>query len=242
MESKYKVPAYIKRDGESLDFNIEGEFVFYVPEIYFERKFAEIVGDNVNIMGMLNFAIFDEKGKHNGLQTFNYPTMFITIPDKIEKVKSLKLTKDSDETDYRLLKYKKGSKIVKSVMLEQKVSNADILLGMFMTGKLPNTIYYSTIFNYFLDNIALNGESYKLNAQLFGILQAEVCRSKDDIKTLFRHTDMKSMTNYQYIPMKQMSKFTSPFASITSENIDESIVNAVLSDGAKYSPLEKIMI
>lgn len=242
MDSKYRIPPFIKRDNESLVYNIEGEFVFYVPEVYFERKLAEVVGDNVNLMGILNYAIFNEKGKHDGLRSFNYPTVFTSIPGKIEKVKAVKLTSTSNEEDYRVLKYTKGDKIVKSVMLEQKVSNADILLQMFMTGKLPTTIDYSIIYKYFLDNINLNGEDYKLNAQLFAILQAEPCRSKDDIKVLFRHTDMKDMTNYQYIPMKQIAKYTSPFASITSENIDESIVNAVLADGAKYSPLEKIMI
>jgi len=242
MDSKYKIPSFLRRDNESLLFNDNGEFVFYVPEIYFERKFAEIIGENVDLMGILNYAIFDEKGKHDGLRTFNYPTIFTTIPSKIEKIKGIKLTKTSEEDDYRLLKYKKGDVIVKSVMLEQKVSNADILLGMFMTGKMPTTIDYSTIYKYFLDNIKLNGEDYKLNAQLFGILVAEMCRSKDDIRTLFRHTNMSNMTDYQYIPMKQIPKFISPFAALTSENIDESIVNATLTKDTKYSPLEKIMI
>ena len=242
MDSKYKIPSFLRRDNESLLFNDNGEFVFYVPEIYFERKFAEIIGENVDLMGILNYAIFDEKGKHDGLRTFNYPTIFTTIPSKIEKIKGIKLTKTSEEDDYRLLKYKKGDVIVKSVMLEQKVSNADILLGMFMTGKMPTTIDYSTIYKYFLDNIKLNGEDYKLNAQLFGILVAEMCRSKDDIRTLFRHTNMSNMTDYQYIHMKQIPKFISPFAALTSENIDESIVNATLTKDTKYSPLEKIMI
>lgn len=242
MESKYKIPPFLKRDNESLIFNNDGYFVFYVPEVYFERKFAEIVGENVNIMGLLNYAIFNEKEQHDGLRTFNYPTMFTTIPKKIEKIKNIKLTKTSDEADYRLFKYEKGDVIVKSVMLEQKVINADTLFGMFMTGKLPTTLDYSNIHNLFIDNIKLNGEDYKLNAQLFGILVAKMCRSKDDIKTLFRHTNITDMTDYKYISMKQIPKFISPFASMTSENIDDSIINSTLVKNAKYSPLEKIMI
>jgi len=33
----YNVPSFLKKDGDSLIFNKPGEFIFYVPEIYFDR-------------------------------------------------------------------------------------------------------------------------------------------------------------------------------------------------------------
>lgn len=242
MGFKYKkIPSFVKRDGNALLFNNAGIFKFYVPDLFFERKMAEIEGEYVNMMGIANYTI-ETDGKNNGLHTFFYPSVFRTKPGRIETIKGVKLTKNSQADDYKVLSYEKDDEIVCSVMTAKAVSNADILLGMFMTGKLPTTIDYDKIYNYFLKNIDLNGEDYKLNAQLFGIIVSEMCRDPKDINTLFRHTDMKDMTNYQYINMKEIPKHISPFTSITSENIDESIINATLTKPGQYSPLEKILI
>ena len=45
--SDYQVPKFIKRSGDALLFSGEGEFLFYVPETFFERKTAEIEAGTV---------------------------------------------------------------------------------------------------------------------------------------------------------------------------------------------------
>ena len=65
MESKYGVPPFLKRDGESLVFkNTEGEFIFFVPEVYFSRKDAVELGEFVNVFGILDYTIADKNGKY----------------------------------------------------------------------------------------------------------------------------------------------------------------------------------
>lgn len=238
--SDYKVPSFLKRDKEALLFNTSGELVFYVPEYYFERKYAVVNGEYVNSLGIFTYTIFDEKGKNNGLKNFYFPTRFLCRPYAIEKVKNIKLTKNTDPQDYRLLKFKKGDQVVVSVKVPEDIINAEDFYKMFITGKTANTIRYDELIQYFDDNIKLNGSAYKLNKQLFGILVAEMCRDPKDIKKLFRHTDMKDLNDYRIINIKQIPKLVSAFTSITSENKEEALVNAVLNKNNKYSPLEKL--
>ena len=100
------MPGFVSRKGDSIVFNGEGEFVFYVPEKYFDTKNAIIEGEYVNILGVLDYAIFDKNGKHSGLKPFKLPTVFLTKPYTIDKLKDVQLTKNVDKQDYRLFKYK----------------------------------------------------------------------------------------------------------------------------------------
>ena len=52
----------LKKDGDKLLFNGDGQFIFYVPEDYFQRKCAIVIGDTINIIGLLNYTILDKNG------------------------------------------------------------------------------------------------------------------------------------------------------------------------------------
>ena len=67
----------LKKDGDKLLFNGDGQFIFYVPEDYFQRKCAIVIGDTINIIGLLNYTILDKNGKNNGLHLFRFPTVFL---------------------------------------------------------------------------------------------------------------------------------------------------------------------
>ena len=99
----YGVPSFLKRDGDALLFNDEGQFVFYVPEIYFDRKDAEIKGEYVNLLGILDYTIFKPDGSNIGLTRFNFPTVFLAKPSRIDKLKNVQLRDVVDKQDYRLL-------------------------------------------------------------------------------------------------------------------------------------------
>ena len=238
-----EIPRFLKMDGDSVLFkNPKGKLKFFVPEIYFERKLAIEYGEVIYLLGLFHYTIEDENGKNNGLHTINYPSIFATIPSETEKLKKVQLLKTAKEDDYRVLEYVENDVVIQSIYTEEDVGNADTLLSMSMTGKLPTTISYQTSWQIFPENFQLNGESYGISPQLFGIYQGEMCRSKDDIKVLFRHTDMKDMTNYQYIPTKLIPKYISAYTAFTSENMDEAITHAAIIKSHKEVPLEKIMM
>ena len=55
------LPAFLKRNGESLEFALDdSEFVFFVPEVFFDSyKIANIIGSQVSLMGICNYTIID---------------------------------------------------------------------------------------------------------------------------------------------------------------------------------------
>ena len=240
----YKIPKFLKRKDDSLLFSSteNEEFVFYVPEIYFERKDAIIVGEYVNLLGILDYTIFNKNGKHSGLKTFYFPTVFLSKPYTIEKLKNVKLTENSDIQDYRLLKFKNGDPIVVSVKVPQTIENVEEFYKLFLTGHLPTTISYDRMQNYFIDSMKLNGFDYGISLQMFGIVISEMCRDKNDITKPFRLSKESNMKNYKAVSIKDIPKIISPYASITSENWDEAVVNAITTKGSKNSPMEKLLM
>lgn len=239
----YQIPKFLKRQDDSLLFAGDGEFIFYVPEIYFDRKVAIVVGEYINIIGVLDYAIFDKDGHNSGLKSFQFPSVFITKPSSIEKHKNIKLTKNSDEQDYRYLRYKKDDPIVVNVYIPQNITNVESFYRMFLiSGRLPNTVPYDKIQEYFIDSIELNGASYGLNWQLFGFVISEAFRSKNDLGTAFRHTKFTDLTSYRTINITDLPKYISPYSSLTSENWDNGIVGAIANPSGANSPMEKLLM
>ncbi len=56
------IPSFLKLKDEALYYNGEGEFIFLVPEIYFERNHAIITGEIVNMIGILNYNFIKKDG------------------------------------------------------------------------------------------------------------------------------------------------------------------------------------
>ena len=236
------IPSFLKKEGDKLLFNGEGQFIFYVPEIYFDRSYAVSIGDMVSLIGVLDYTILDKNGKNNGLHLFRFPAVFITRPIEMEKIKDVNLTKYTPRQDYRLLKYNKGDEIMVSTKVPELVDNAELFYQMFTSGKIPTTIPYNKLHEYFPENMKLGGKSYGVNIQLFGMIVSEMCRDPKDLTRLFRHTDLKNMTAYQPISIKDVPKQTSPFAAVTSENWNESMINAIINKDAAYSPMESLFV
>ena len=244
-----ELPKFLSLEGNSLVFNQEDStFVFYVPETYFSNTskipIAEIQGEFVSSIGLFSWDIIDKNGKHSPLKPFNFPTMFLCKPTEIESVKNLQLGQ-STPADYRLLKFKKGDEVVCQTRVPQLIDNVEIFFKMFIkTAKIPNTIPYNKLWELFLESARLNGFSYNLSVQLFGILIANLCRDPNDISKPFNKTDMKNMYNYKLINITMVPKYISPYTAITSENWDESLRAAILmkdKENAPESPLEKIV-
>lgn len=236
------IPNFVKKDKDKILFDKDGEFIFYVPETYFNKKIAIINGEYLDIFGLLDYTIAGSNGKNNGLHNFRLEYVFTTKPYAIEKVKAVKLTKTSPVQDYRLLKYKKGDEIISNVKVPQTVDYAETFFKMFLYADIPNTIPYDELHKLFPANIKMSGNDYGLNMQLFGMLVSEACRDMTNKTKLFRLTDMKDMTAYQMLPIRDMPKYVSAYTAITSENWDDSAIAAMVNKNIVFSPLERLMV
>lgn len=246
-----KIPVFLKQKDNALLFSGEGEFLFYLPESYFadvkKNPIAEVIGQYVSTVGICDWALVNKNGKVGEAHPFKFPTVFLCKPYEIEKVKNLSLN-NYPPMDYRILHFKEGDEVVSDINVPQIIDNAELVQGMIsiVSGKLPKSVPYDKLHEYCPEALELNGSGYGLNMQLFGIMISELCRDNKDLSKPFRHSSMNNMNGYQQISVKMVPKYTSPYVALTSENLDESIMAAVLlsdepEENIKYSPIEKII-
>lgn len=247
-----KIPAFLKQKDNSLLYSGDGEFLFYLPEAYFadvkKNPIAEIIGQYVSTIGICDWALVDKNGKIGAAHPFKFPTIFLCKPYTIEKVKNLSLN-DYPAMDYRILHFREGDEVISDINVPQVVDNAELVQGMIsiVSGKLPKSVPYDKLHEYCPEALELNGSGYGLNMQLFGIMVSELCRDPKDLSRPFRYTNMNNMNNYTQISVKMVPKYVSPYVALTSENLDESLMAAVLLSNEpegeiKSSPLEKIVV
>lgn len=242
--SDYKVPPYLSRKGDSLIFNKDHQqFIFYVPEKYYDTNNAITIGEYVQVFGLLDFQIVTTDGKPiTKIKQFSFPTVITTKPASSEKVKDLRLTKYAKPQDYRLLKFNKGDQVITSVMVPQDISTVEAFYNLFNRGNLPPTIPYDALPEIYLENMRLADNAYNINAQLFGILYSEVYRSNTDLDKPYRLGNSDDPLAYTAIPITQVPKKVSPYVSITSENWDEAVIGAIgIGDNGMDSPLEPVL-
>lgn len=237
-----RIPDFLKRDGDSILFNKDGELIFYVYDDFFQKEYAIIKGEYVNLIGILDYAIFDEKGKNSGLKRFYFPSVFLTKPYTIDKMKNVQLTKTQAPTDFRLLRYKKGDQVIVSTKTPEMADTVEDFYKVFLYGKLPTTIPYGKMQDYFTKNAAINGVKYGISLQVFGMVVSEQCRDPKHPEIPFRLTKFTDDTAYRPISIIDAPKMISPHQSITSQNWDAALVGAIMHPTDVNSPLETLVM
>ena len=144
--AEFKTP-FIKKKGDTLFYSGEGEFVFIVPEMYFEpsRKCAIIEGEYINLFGTIDYTILknNETDVTKRSHKFFYPTMFYTKPGRMEKVKNLNI--NGEHEDYRLLYYKDNDtdEIISNTKVPQDIEYVERLNALFIkSGHINKSIPY----------------------------------------------------------------------------------------------------
>lgn len=237
------IPSWLKKDKDSVLYNGDGYFAFFIPESFFDGKNsakAIIKGEYVNLFGILDYQLFHDNDKPNGpVRCFKFPTVFLTKPSSIEKARNIKVVDWAEPGDYRVLKYRKGAQIIVSTKVPQDLQNVEFFYSLFLGGKLPVSIPYEDLYTYLIENIELAGESYGITNQLFGIIVSTMTRDPDNLENSFRYS---KSTHYKCINIDEIPKYISPYSAIVSENWDEAVVSAIENKSTKDIPMEKILM
>ena len=239
------LPSFIRQEKESLIFNgKDKELIAYIPEKFFERNIAEIEGNIINLLGVFPYTVQDKKsGKNIGLKNFRYPTTIYTEPYKIDKVKQITLTKNSMPEDFRIFRYQDGDAVISNIQTTRFIGNVEKLLNMFyILGYIPNTIAYNDLIDYMFDAMDIYGDDFGVNAQIMGVTISEVCRGINDVSKPYRLSKTSDQHAYRSISIKEVSKFTSAYTALISEDFDESLMYAVMNNDPKETPLERVLV
>ena len=242
--------AFYKKVGNSAICDVKDgdEVRYFIPERWFNAGIAFVTGEFINLIGCFSYALYDSKNKPIGkLRNFNFPTAFLCQPYKVDKMKDIRLTKYEDPTDYRVLRFKKGDKLIVEIDVPKMVENVEDMFKMFViTGHIPTNIPYIQLHQYFLDNVEYSGNKYNgVPTQMIGIFISELARDIHDPSKPFRLSPEKKKedyTAYKSISVKDIPKYKSAYQAFTSEQFDEAVISAIQSDNTNYSPLERVLM
>ena len=222
----------------------------YIPEMYFEKDIAEIIGDHFRTMGVLNFRTFNDTdgNKPNKLRTFNLPIDINTFPSGGYEVKTMDLIGNKQEDTYYVCKYYNGdifcdSKNPASRMAFERFLN--ILIG----GKLPVTLPYKDIIEIWNRNLSMNGINFDIPDVVKEVVIASIYRSKSDQHIQFSKVIGKNpkVSQYDYVTAspREITKQAGTYIGISFENMDEMLISGI--NNGRYnkkeieSPVEELL-
>lgn len=240
------VKKYFKIQGDNIEFT--GEYLeVYVPLRFEESGLYEDLGDSVEVIGVLNLRVF-EKNKPGKLKTLNLPTTINMYPSEKTRQK-LKLLAEREEDDsYIVLKFFKGDVLTnKSTRIDS--TNVERFLGMITSGKIPNTIAYSSIIKLWHKNLQLNSVSLGVPSNVLELLITEIYRYKKDPALTFGSVRGKNpaISDYDYraANMRETCSRSSVFAAVTFEDMDAMLTSSInmtnYNKKQTISPIEKII-
>jgi hypothetical protein len=221
----------------------------YIPAFYFEKKYAEELGDTIKTFGVFNIRTFnDPDGKNaNPLRVMNIPLFLITYPSSFE-VKSMDLLHNNEPEVYTVLKYY-NKDVVCADSTTQNIQCFEIFLNVLLSGKLPKTLPYDAIFDIWAKNRELNGVSFDVSDTVYEMVISEIYRSRRSPVKRFGmelgENPNASPYNYRTASPREITKINSTFTGISFEYMDEMLTSGVVrakeDKPENTSPMEEIM-
>jgi len=216
----------------------------YIPEDYFNDKFAVNRGTSIETIGILYIRAFPD-GKGDLIKLLNIPTaidvmLYDSSDDEIKvhgrtiKVMVLKYLKDSYVLHQTI---QKGREV------------AGIFLNSLLMGKLPSTLEYSKIIDIWWKNLELSDVSFKVPSKIFEMIIANIYRNPNNTKERFgqyygRQTNPNGY-NYKTGNVRDVVEELSTFSGMVFEDINRMITtginNSIEGTEENVSPLEKII-
>jgi hypothetical protein len=238
----------LKDDGENIIF-MGSKLEMYIPMSYFETKLAENYGTSINVFGLFNVRVFDNKDKPGKLETLNLPTMICIYPIDGE-VKELQLIEGEhgDPEQYYIAKFYTGNKVM-SNSIQQNASNVELFLDIIFRGKIPQTIPYNQVLSIWHKNLELNGVKLGVTSTILEICISQIYRNKKKPEETFAKVMGKDPTqsefSYKTANIREICARNSTFAAMTFEDMDSMITSSLninkQNKQETESPIEKII-
>jgi len=221
---------------------------FYIPQSYFDQNLASIVGDYIEVIGLLWFKA---DGKWYEL---TLPLKFMFGYSLQEKF-SGKMRPNMQNMDYIIFTLEKGDAFCYDINHRKNVDDIMLFSAKLMEGgKMPRSIGYDEILVIMHNALqATDVGDLGVSSLTFEILLAELYRNKGKVTEPFRFYYNKhpnAIYDYKMIPVTKLPELTSTFTGLMGEDNKQQIVAAVMNgrlrkEGLigeeKISPAEKLI-
>lgn len=239
------IEKFLKNDGNSIIFT--GHYLeIYIPEKFFETKFAKIEGATINTFGLLYCAVFDQNDKVIAQDILNLPTMIYLNLKDMESRKLTLFETDVNGT-YRVIKFFKNDHVMPAG-IQPNSTNAELVVDMLISGKL-DYIPYNKLLDVWRTNLRLNKTKLGVPSSVLELILGELYRDKSDPSYKFSIAINKnpkiSQYKYRAAGVRELCSRNSTFAALTFEDMDSMITSSLNMN--KYnkkqseSPIEKVI-
>lgn len=233
--SKFKRnPELIKKQLKSTDMYITTKSKMYVlfPERYAVANLA-IIDNTVKVMGIL--MISDTNNNYSVMLIPNYITF---TPDKIEDV-------EIQGKVYVRLEFEKGSIMVNNINI---VESEAILFNIFdefiIKGNTPIFLTYKDLTDLYSKAGKYCGSKINADPTAVEILVSVVCRSSNDLGTLYRNT-LKTPKDLakrpKFIKLLDVYSFPDTLSKIGGSYFKKGLDSAIVNPSSDTTALERVV-
>lgn len=230
-------------DKTQLIFNGE-KLQIFIPDSYFKDGFANVVGSNINTIGIFNFKTMAHSEFNVGeLHTLILPSN-ITFSYSNKVKGTYKLSKDLKEENYYIYELYTGDIFIEHLEIIENTNDTKTFINLLHSGKLPTNTSYRKIINLYYNSLDLNNVSLGVPSVILEIIIAELARSEKDDNKAFRFiANENNLTSYKFLSLRTLPEVNSTFTAISFENMNQSIITSInhtnRDDKEMESPLEK---
>lgn len=222
----------------------------YIPANMFDKGTCQYMGsDKVNIFGLFVFKISNANGNIDDkckLQTFNFPSMFISKPSSVE-TRVVEFYPGKGEVKYIVLKFFKDDAVMFSSKVLSKIENIEIYINLLIEGNLPSTLSYDDLLSITLKCMNINGRMH-VQALLFSVVISNMYRYKNNLTVPFRKIIGKgeaSPLDYTAVNARTVCANDSTFSALIFEDADTMILSSVnrkrYNKDTNPSPVESLI-
>lgn len=234
---------FLYKDGQSLKFKGDSMNI-YLPHNYFDKNIATYEGNFVTTIGILLFEVVNAANPtKNNFYVLKIPTV---ISFEFDENDTKKLKINGKEEVFDMFVLNNEGTFIRNTDVEMSAKNCKKFLDVVHNGYMPNIISYKDIVKLYLSSMDINDTDLGSPSTIYELIVSELCRYSKDVNKPFRmalkNPSVKE-TEYVNVNLKKIPMLNSTYASLSFENMNESIITSIertYSNGTeKESPIEK---
>jgi hypothetical protein len=218
-----------------------GEII--IPAEYMDHNIAEIIGQEVDTFGLFNFYVYDSYDVENikpRVFFFKFPSRIRMAPSSIGDRRG-----EKGEKEY-VLKFEEGDTLITSTAIQENSDVARQMIDIMFNAYLPEAIPYHEIHQFWTQVNRFNGVKPAASEAVLELVVSELARDPNDLSRPFRllMRDDRNVSSgaRKLINIKNIPKYNSTFASVTSGNAKQGITSSIArrrqGKPDKSSPIE----